>query len=147
MAKKKEEEKVETFIPETVLEDVAVEEGKGVEDETQVVETAPEETTEEVIEEPVLETPEVVEEISNESTEEDPLRKTGRTTKLHDEYVEQLLDKFEWVTIKDHYDTLESNMELVHRVITTLKEEHGIKTIESQRLHNTCKLKVSKFNA
>lgn len=146
MAKKKEEVE-ETFIPEIVLEDIVVGEGKEVDGETQpdgIVEEATPETVVEDIPEPIEEV--ITEEVIEEPTIEDvPDVDTSKLNSV-DGYVQEILESKDWVIIIDKSidegANIDANLTLVNRVVDKLREEHSIKLIHSERLHRTCKIKV-----
>lgn len=54
-------------------------------------------------------------------------RATGRSTRLVDEYIQELFNDGQ-IIVEDHYGTLESNRFLFDRITTRLSQEHrGVK--------------------
>ena len=54
-------------------------------------------------------------------------RATGRTTRLVDSYVQEFFTRGnQWIYIKDHTDTRESNRMVMMKGVQRLSSEHGI---------------------
>ena len=54
------------------------------------------------------------------------MRKTGQSTRLIDYYIQELFNNPNTVIeIKDHYDTIKSNIRLTQLVLRRLYEEHS----------------------
>lgn len=59
------------------------------------------------------------------------MRRSGRTTRLVDQYIQELLncpDSFPWIEIPDHHEGgghYEANKHLVHILLNRLRSEHG----------------------
>lgn len=73
------------------------------------------------------------------------LRKTGRSTRLADSYIQQLYNNVgEWVTIKDHYISKTADSILLNIICKRLSLEHPATKIEIDRFNN--KLKIVEYN-
>jgi hypothetical protein len=53
------------------------------------------------------------------------IRRQGRTTKIVDKCVDELFETG-FVVIKDHYDTIQENLNCCYKVINRLKAEHNL---------------------
>lgn len=70
-------------------------------------------------------------------------RKTGRSTRLVDTFVQQLFDRRgEWVEIFDHFRGRQANEMLVRRIQRRLMNEHGITNNDLEFDRDKCALRL-----
>ena len=70
-------------------------------------------------------------------------RKTGRTTRLVDAFVQELFEKRgEWVKIFDHYHERNASRLLIKRIVARLNNEHGITSTDLDVDYNTMSMRI-----
>lgn len=70
-------------------------------------------------------------------------RKTGRTTRLVDAFVQELFEKRgEWVNIFDHYHERNASELLIKRIVARLKNEHGVTSTDLDVNYNAMSMRI-----
>lgn len=68
-------------------------------------------------------------------------RKTGRTTRLVDKYIQELFEKRgEWILVADHYSTITATQLLIHRIQSRVMHEHHIQVLTDRDCYKRIKI-------
>ena len=70
------------------------------------------------------------------------IRRTGRTTRIANEYIETLFKNGEINDIKDHFDNVKSHQHLFHIIVKRLYSEHVFLKFDANK--NNLSIKIEK---